>query len=69
MGCRRGNAYEQHAHLHRVIDEATKAGIDLIGIGIKSTAVKNYYPRHVVLSDITTIPGTVMGELKRILTA
>jgi len=64
-----GVPHEQYANLHRAIDNAKKMGIELVGIGIMSKAVKDYYPRYFVLEDLDSLPGTVMGELKRILTA
>ena len=41
----------------------------MIGIGIQSNAVKTFYPRFVVLQDLSKLPSTVMGEIKRILMA
>ena len=59
---------ELNSHLHKVVKEATKQGIEVIGIGIMSDAVKTFYPKYMVLDDIAKLPSTVMGELKRILT-
>ena len=42
---------------------------DMIGIGIMTTAVKKFYPKSIVLTDIAELPKTVMNELKRILIA
>ncbi len=64
-----GIASELYSHLHKAVDQASKAGIEVIGIGIQSNAVKTFYPKHVVLNDLNKLPSTVMGEIKRILTA
>ena len=42
-------------------------GIDLVGIGIETEAVKKFYPRHIVLNSVSELPKVVMNELKRIL--
>jgi cobalamin biosynthesis protein CobT len=63
------NGRELCSHLHKVVADAGKLGVDLVGIGIMDASVKTFYPRSVVLSDLGSLPGAVMGELKRILTA
>ncbi|SER28927.1 Cobalamin biosynthesis protein CobT [Faunimonas pinastri] len=64
-----GDRKALYSHLHASVAGATKAGIEVIGIGIMNDAVKTFYPKHMVLHDLESLPGTVMGELKRILTA
>ena len=56
-----------YAHVHKAVADATKAKIDVIGIGIDTDAVRTFYPKHIVLRDISSLATTVMGELKRIL--
>ena len=58
-----------NSHLHQVIEESTKRGIEVIGIGIMDDSVRHYYPKHVVLKRIEELPSTIMKELKRILLA
>ena len=55
-------------HLKKVVNDLGRIGIETVGIGIQSNAVKNFYPRSLVLNDVKDLPGAVMGELKRILT-
>ena len=55
-------------HLKATVENLTRIGIETVGIGIQSDAVKNFYPRHVSLNNIADLPAVVMGELKRILT-
>ena len=58
-----------YSHLHKVVDDAEKAKIEVIGIGIQTNAVKSFYPKNVVLNDVGELPKLVMGELKKILLA
>jgi len=64
-----GTASEQYSKLHDAVSFATKMGISCIGIGIMDTAVKAFYPKHLVLNDLSSLPSAVMGELRKILTA
>lgn len=45
-----------------------RAGVEVIGVGIESDAVKNFYKRHYVLNDVAALPTFVMRELKTLLT-
>lgn len=55
-------------HLKGVVDDLNKSGIETIGIGIQTNAVRSYYDRSLVLNRVEDLPSVVMGELKRILT-
>jgi hypothetical protein len=54
-------------HLKWVVEDLTKHGIECIGIGIESDAVRDYYPKSVVLHNVNDLPGQVMGELRQLL--
>lgn len=54
-------------HLHQVVQDITKSGVETLGIGILSKEVKHYYPKHVVLNAVSELPTTVMRELTQIL--
>lgn len=41
--------------------------IDIVGIGIMSTAVERYYPKHVVLNNVSELPNTVIKQLRALL--
>lgn len=58
-----------NSHLHRVVEDAKKAKVEIIGIGIQSNAVKTFYPKAIVLNSVEELPKMVMGELRRILLA
>lgn len=63
-----GSAPQQYSKLHAAVAFAEKAKVDCIGIGIMSPAVKTFYPKHLVLNDLDSLPAAVMGQLKAILT-
>lgn len=60
---------EQFAKLTTTVKDASKKGVECIGIGIMDDSVKRFYPKFVVLNDINQLPGAVMGELMNILSA
>ncbi|PZR92071.1 MAG: hypothetical protein DI537_14695 [Stutzerimonas stutzeri] len=60
-------SHKSGPHLSFMVKHLEQHGIEMMGIGIKSEAVKKFYPKHVVLDDIATLPTQVMQELKRIL--
>lgn len=64
-----GGAADQYSKLHKSVAFAKKVGVECIGIGIMSNAVKTFYPQHVILNDLDALPATVMGKLKEILLA
>lgn len=68
VGCNHSVKHHQHSHLHRVIANAEKNHIDLIGIGIMDDSVKSYYPKHVVINNVAELPTLVMREIKSLLT-
>lgn len=55
------------AHLKKSVRDVEKSGIDVIGIGIESDAPRLFYSKHVVLNDVSELPTTVIGELKKFL--
>lgn len=63
-----GNGAHLARHLKQVVEELTKkAGIEMLGIGIKSTDVREFYPQNVVLEHAEDLPQTVMREITQIL--
>lgn len=57
------------AHLVSTVAGLEKQGVEVIGIGIQTEAVANFYPKHVVLYDAAELPTRVMTELTRLLLA
>lgn len=57
----------QDRFLRRVVRYVTDCGVDTVGIGIADEAVKQFYPRYVVLNDIDELGKTVIDQLARML--
>ncbi len=53
-------------HLKTTVQELEKK-INIVGIGIYSSAVEKYYKKHVVLEDIQELPGTVIQRVQELL--
>ncbi|UBM12726.1 cobaltochelatase CobT-related protein [Cupriavidus metallidurans] len=62
-----GDTFAGKAHLKAVIEQGTRAGIDILGIGIQSTAVAQYYPKHILIDDIKELPDRLMTKLHEVL--
>ncbi|HDR9086324.1 TPA: hypothetical protein QDB10_002215 [Burkholderia vietnamiensis] len=54
-------------HLKEVVRQIEASGIDVVGLGILTDAVKEFYRSNVVLNDVNDLPTTVMKELQRLL--
>lgn len=55
------------AHLKRVIKDLINCGVNVIGIGIQTDSVKQFYPKSIVINDISELPARVVGELRKML--
>lgn len=62
-----GNVTALRRHLQKTVMEVTRQGVDVLGLGIESDAPKGYYPKHVILNELSELPTTVIGEIKRLL--
>lgn len=54
-------------HLKETVRGIESAGVHVVGIGINSNSVKEYYKNHIVLSDISQLPSTVVSEISSII--
>lgn len=54
-------------HLKDTVTAVTKAGVNVVGIGIQSSAVSKFYPKHVVINNVSELPDRVMKELRHLL--
>ena len=54
--------------LKRAISEIKKSGIECIGFGIKTEAVKHFYPEYLIVNELKDLPGKVMNKLTQIIT-
>ena len=57
-----------HEHLKETVAELEKY-MKIIGIGIDSSSVSDYYKSHVVLNSISDLPTTVIQKVKSLLLA
>lgn len=69
-GAPQGAIYEgtEQRYLRDVVRSVAASGIEIVGIGIMSRHVREYYPRAVVLRDLKDLPEIVMRELINLLT-
>lgn len=56
-------------HLQRTVKDIEASGVDVVGIGIQSFAVKDYYKKFVVLHNVADLPTIVMAQLTQLLLA
>nr|DAM63257.1 MAG TPA: cobalamin biosynthesis protein [Caudoviricetes sp.] len=61
-----GNCNDLEKNLKETVQELSHK-IKIVGIGIRSKAVKDYYPKYVVLNNIKELPGTVVRKLQELL--
>lgn len=61
--------YERYLseHLLSVVRDIEETDTDIIGIGIQSTAVSDFYSKHVVVRSLDDLQGVVMSELAKLL--
>ena len=58
------NGRELNFHLKDTVKSLTKEGINVVGIGINSRAVEEFYPKQVSLDNINDLPEEVMNQLR-----
>ena len=62
-----GDSRAASAHLRETVQRIEKSGIKVIGIGVNSTDVTRYYPKNIVINDVSELPTRVIGELRKLL--
>lgn len=62
-----GDVAAMHKHLKQVVKNTEAAGVNVIGIGIMSEAVRKFYAKSLVIHDIKDLPNSVIKELKGLL--
>ena len=53
--------------LKRAVKKVLKSGIEVIGIGIQTNSVKDFYPDHLVVDDLESLPTKAMNKMVRII--
>jgi cobalamin biosynthesis protein CobT len=56
-------------HLKKVVENLTRAGVKVIGIGIQSSEVRKYYPKNFMINNVSELPSVVMKELRQLIAA
>jgi hypothetical protein len=55
------------AHLRFALERVERAGIEVLGVGIATNTVSNYYRNHVVIDELTDLVGTSYSLVRKIL--
>ncbi len=61
------NALQQH--LKDSVKLISSRKTNIVGMGIMTDCVKQFYPKNVVINNVNELPTTVIKELRRVLTA
>jgi cobalamin biosynthesis protein CobT len=62
-----GDTYTLATHLKKVVGDIAKTGINIVGIGIMTDEVRKFYPKNLVINDVSELPDRVVRELKHLL--
>jgi len=62
-----GDNWGAREELKKVAKKAEAAEVEVIGIGIQTRSVADYYPKNVVINDVGDLPKTLIGELRKAL--
>ena len=62
-----GSMLDQKTHLVETVRKIEKSGMDVVGLGIGTDAVKEYYSQNIVFNDSSEIASHVIGQLSRML--
>lgn len=57
-----------HKYTRDCVQWCIEQGIEVVGLGIKSSAVERYYPRHVVVHSMKDFAKTYVDEVAKLLT-
>jgi len=64
-----GNSADLNRHLKQKVKEIAASGVNIVGIGIQSDAVRQFYPKSLVLNTVDDLPAVVIKELRQLLIA
>jgi cobaltochelatase CobT len=62
-----GNDAMLEKHLKKVVKEIEQSGINVVGLGIHSTAVRHFYSKYLIVKDIEQLPTEVLKQLKELI--
>ena len=61
--CATPSGHLVNQYTRNAVNIIEKDGVDVIGIGIRSDAVSQFYPKYVVVNDLKDLEGAVMDKL------
>lgn len=64
-----GNSADLNRHLKQKVKDIAASGVNIVGIGIQSDAVRQFYPKSLVLNNVEELPSVVIKELRQLLIA
>lgn len=62
-----GDRGAQIDHLTKVVKDIERSGVEVMGIGIADNSAAKFYKKHVLLTNISDLPTTVIAQVKKIL--
>ena len=62
--CAAGSSHGFVSHLKEVVKDIEKKQVNVVGIGIQTNAVRDYYRKNVVIHKLEDLPTTVMAKLR-----
>lgn len=62
-----GNMDDLKRHLKQVVNDVTKRGVKVVGIGIQTRSVEEFYPKNLVINKVEELPERVVKELRHLL--
>jgi len=65
--CGEGNYEDLNYDLKKKVEKIIASGMEVIGIGIHSDAVRHFYPDYVVINNISELPAATMRKLSSII--
>jgi hypothetical protein len=67
--CAAGDFSALQVHLKAVAKDLEGKGVEVVGIGIQTDAVRRFYRNSLVLNNLEELPTTLVGQLSKILLA
>jgi cobaltochelatase CobT len=60
-----GNGHMLHQHLKDVVKQLSKAGVEMLGLGLLTTCVEQYYPKFSIVNSVEEIPKKILDLTKQ----
>jgi len=65
--CSTASPRDLNPHLKGTVEQLERDGVEVIGIGLETDVVKNFYRKSLVLSDTSELATTLIGQLTKLL--